>query len=332
MTDGTGTTAYEYDKYTEQLKTMTYPDGLTLANQYDAGNNRTHMVGPFGAETFFTYDNLNRMNTVGSVEKQPDTTYQYYKNGLVQGAISSNGYETQNRYTGSKLTELNHVLAEKVTNHFEYGYDDNKNIRERLQNGVSDSFTYDELNRISTSTENNETYSYDSRGNRLTLTTDQELQIKPREYSYDDQNRLTKVSVNGQTVEYRYNGDGLLVERIQGGVHTRYYYDSNSEQIIAEATVENGKPNLVANYTRGLKLEAIEYADQTKAYPLYNGHGDLVELRDSAGMLLNQYQYDIWGNIISEQEKVHNPFRYSGELWDDEVELQYLRAAGMIRP
>ncbi|MED4954711.1 RHS repeat-associated core domain-containing protein [Paenibacillus macerans] len=34
----------------------------------------------------------------------------------------------------------------------------------------------------------------------------------------------------------------------------------------------------------------------------------------------------MWGNIISEQEKVHNPFRYSSELWDDEVELQYLRA------
>jgi RHS repeat-associated protein len=326
MTDGTGTTSYNYDKYTEQLKTMTYPDGLTLTNQYDAGNNRTHMTGPFGAETFFTFDNLNRMKTVGSVEKQPDTTYEYYKNGLVQGTVSSNGYKTQSRYTGSKLTELNHVLAENVTNHFEYGYDDNRNIRERLQNGVSDSFTYDELNRISTSTENNETYSYDSRGNRLTLTTDQELKTKPREYSYDDQNHLTKVSLNGQTVEYRYNGDGLLVERIQSGVQTRYYYDSNSEQIIAEAKVENGKPNLVANYTRGLKLEVIEYADQAKAYPLYNGHGDLVELRDSTGALLNQYQYDIWGNIIAEKEKVHNPFRYSGELWDDEVELQYLRA------
>ncbi|MED4954709.1 RHS repeat-associated core domain-containing protein [Paenibacillus macerans] len=326
MTDGTGTTTYEYDKYTELLKTMTYPDGLTLSNQYDAGNNRIHMAGPFGAETFYTYDNLNQVKTVGSVEKQPDTTYQYYKNGLVQGAVSGNGYETQNRYSGAKLTELNHVLAENVTHHFEYVYDDNKNIRERLQNGINDSFTYDELNRISTSTENNETYTYDPRGNRLTLMTDQELKTKPREYSYDDQNRLTKVSLNGQTVEYRYNGDGLLVERIQGGVHTRYYYDSNSEQIIAEATVENGKPNLVANYTRGLKLEAIEYADQTKAYPLYNGHGDLIELRDSAGTLLNQYQYDIWGNIISEQEKVHNPFRYSGELWDDEVELQYLRA------
>ncbi|MFK4342208.1 MULTISPECIES: RHS repeat-associated core domain-containing protein [unclassified Paenibacillus] len=42
--------------------------------------------------------------------------------------------------------------------------------------------------------------------------------------------------------------------------------------------------------------------------------------------MLNQYQYDIWGNEEVKEEKVHNPFRYSGELWDDTTELQYLRA------
>nr|WP_256021769.1 RHS repeat-associated core domain-containing protein [Paenibacillus kribbensis] len=57
-----------------------------------------------------------------------------------------------------------------------------------------------------------------------------------------------------------------------------------------------------------------------------NGHGDIIEIRDSSGALLNQYQYDIWGNEEVKEEKVHNPFRYSGELWDDTTELQYLRA------
>ncbi|MEF2248033.1 RHS repeat domain-containing protein [Paenibacillus sp. IITD108] len=142
--------------------------------------------------------------------------------------------------------------------------------------------------------------------------------------TFDKQDRLTQVIVDGKTVQYRYNGDGLLIERSYNGEVTRYYYDGGS--IIAEATVVNGAPTLKASYIRGNKLEAIQYGNGTKAYVQYNGHGDIVELRDKDGAILNQYSYDIWGNPIIEEETVHNPFRYSGELWDDTTNLQYLRA------
>jgi RHS repeat-associated protein len=59
---------------------------------------------------------------------------------------------------------------------------------------------------------------------------------------------------------------------------------------------------------------------------MFNGHGDVTELRDAAGGLLNSYSYDIWGNTTAVSEKVSNSFRYSGELWDDSTDLQYLRA------
>ncbi len=103
-----------------------------------------------------------------------------------------------------------------------------------------------------------------------------------------------------------------------------YYYDG--DQIIAEATIVEGVPHLKARYIRGNRLEAIQYADDTKAYVLYNGHGDMVELRDSQGITLNQYDYDVWGNVLAATEQVYNPFRYSGELWDGVTHLQYLRA------
>ncbi|MEW9701496.1 RHS repeat-associated core domain-containing protein [Paenibacillus sp. SI8] len=41
---------------------------------------------------------------------------------------------------------------------------------------------------------------------------------------------------------------------------------------------------------------------------------------------LNSYQYDIFGNIVSQQENLPQPFKYSGEMMDDKVGLQYLRA------
>ncbi|KOP67943.1 hypothetical protein AMS62_23810 [Bacillus sp. FJAT-18019] len=88
----------------------------------------------------------------------------------------------------------------------------------------------------------------------------------------------------------------------------------------------NGQPVHKATYIRGNALEAIDYADDSRAYVLSNGHGDITELQDESGQVLNRYSYDLWGNIISQEERVHNPFRYSGEYWDETSKLQYLRA------
>ncbi|OPH62160.1 hypothetical protein BC351_02715 [Paenibacillus ferrarius] len=49
-------------------------------------------------------------------------------------------------------------------------------------------------------------------------------------------------------------------------------------------------------------------------------------LTDASSNTLNTYTYDMWGNPITTQEAVAQPFRYSGEMMDDKVGLQYLRA------
>ncbi|EPY14883.1 Rhs family protein [Paenibacillus alvei A6-6i-x] len=61
-------------------------------------------------------------------------------------------------------------------------------------------------------------------------------------------------------------------------------------------------------------------------YYVSNGHGDITEIRDAQGNVLNRYTYDIWGNPLVQEEQVPNIFRYSGEYWDAATNLQYLRA------
>lgn len=312
MTDGTGTTSYGYDPYTELLTQVTYPDQRQMTIQYDENDRRTEMTGPFGLQTFYTYDVTNRLKTVGTEEVSPDAIYAYYKNGLLRTSSTQNGIVSTFKYDGQSLIELQQQQSEEVLNKYEYKYDGNKNITERNQNGKADSFTYDPLNRVETSSLYNEGYTYDTRGNRQTLKTDTEPQIQEAQYTYDDQNRLSQVINGKDTVNYQYNGDGLLVERTQNGETTRYYYDGH--QIIAEAKVVDGKSEVTAQYERGQRLEAIVYGDSSKAYVTYNGHGDVMELRDAQGNILNQYSYDIWGNVISKKETVYNPFLYSGEL------------------
>ncbi|REE81238.1 RHS repeat-associated protein [Paenibacillus taihuensis] len=336
MTDVIGMTSYHYDPFTEQLKETIYPDGLKVSLQYDdVSGNRKQMTGPFGSTTYYSFDNLNQLKTVGTDPLKADASYSYYLNGLHEQTDALNGISSRNTFNGMQLEGLDHVQNDKQINQYTYHYDANKNIDNRIQKQLTedasydtktDDFTYDALNRAETSTEFAESYSYDARGNRKVTSSEQSL-VPPTvmENKYDDFNRLTEVKTeDNTTVQYRYNGDGLLVDRMQNGETTRYYYDG--DQIIAEATVVDGVPQLKANYIRGNQMEAIEYADGTKAYPLYNGHGDLVELRDQQGNVLNKYQYDIWGNILSQSETIHNPFKYSGELYDDKTKLQYLRA------
>ncbi|MFM1655806.1 RHS repeat domain-containing protein [Brevibacillus sp. B_LB10_24] len=44
-------------------------------------------------------------------------------------------------------------------------------------------------------------------------------------------------------------------------------------------------------------------------YYLYNSHGDAVSITDANGETLNRYEYDSWGNIVSQQEAMSNPFK-----------------------
>ncbi|MFC5701463.1 hypothetical protein ACFPVX_09205 [Cohnella faecalis] len=45
---------------------------------------------------------------------------------------------------------------------FDYNYDANGNINQRIENGTTNTFGYDALNRVKTSNQFAETYEYDS--------------------------------------------------------------------------------------------------------------------------------------------------------------------------
>lgn len=233
-------------------------------------------------------------------------------------------------YKGLQLSSLNYSGANLPAVQYKYEYDANNNIKTVTKNGLAQSYVYDELNRIQTSSLNNEVYSYDSRGNRSTLQTDaspeqSEIDAAPS-YEYDAYNQLTTVS-NGDAggVVYRYNGDGLMVERTENGETIRYYYDGS--QIIAEGKVNaNGTVTKIASYVRGIDLSYRTDSAGNKSYYMANGHGDTEYLADATGHVLNRYTYDLWGKPIQKEEQVANPFLYSGEYWDSTTNLQYLRA------
>jgi len=335
MTDATGVTTFGYKLSTGELTSVTFPDQKQITYTYDPNQLglRSSMKDPFGYTLVYQYDALNRLKSVGPTTTTNEVSYSYFKNGLIKEITQRNGNKSVMTYAGHSLDTVTHRKANgDEINHYNYDQDYNGNITtitSRVSSPINtaESFTYDELNRIKTVSNFNEIYNYDNRGNRQTLQSSNipDVMHQDAAYEYDSMNRLTKYSSGATVVQYRYNGDGMLYERTEGGQTTRYYYDG--DQIIAEANVVNGVASLKARYIRGNGLVARQGSDNSTAYYLHNGHGDVVDLWNASGSeRLNSYAYDIWGNVLVADERIDNPFQYSGELWDARSGLQYLRA------
>ncbi len=96
----------------------------------------------------------------------------------------------------------------------------------------------------------------------------------------------------------------------------------------------NSSNQVVKEYLRGLDLGGgiggIIYQKKGADYYHYhyNHKGDVVALTDGNGELAAYYEYDAWGNMMTEAEKsgVDNPYRHSTKEWDEHSGLYYFGA------
>ena len=58
-------------------------------------------------------------------------------------------------------------------------------------------------------------------------------------------------------------------------------------------------------------------------YYVYNAHGDVIQLTDSAGNVTKSYQYDAFGVEVNPDGTDTNPFRYATMYYDREIEVYY---------
>jgi len=92
--------------------------------------------------------------------------------------------------------------------------------------------------------------------------------------------------------------------------------------------------NVEMEYIRGLDLGGgiggIIYQKKSSDYYYYhyNHKGDVVALTDANGNLAAYYEYDAWGNTMTQAEAsgVENPYKYSTKEWDEKSGLYYFGA------
>ncbi|GGG06060.1 hypothetical protein GCM10010912_58370 [Paenibacillus albidus] len=218
------------------------------------------------------------------------------------------------------MESVTNTKGSTVLSKYVYGYDNNGNITsatETKSNGATQTTTYayDALNRLTTTVHpggGRDTYTYDVRGNRLTLeqSVSNPAEFQDTSYSYDLQNTLTSLTKGSSKTDFTYYADGLRFKKSTSGVQTQYNYNFNGE-VITEAK-SNGQK---ANYVRGDRVLVKKDKGTSKDYYyLYNGHGDVVQIVDTSGNIVNNYAFDEWGNITSQTEGISNPFKYTGEI------------------
>ncbi|GLX65669.1 S8 family serine peptidase [Paenibacillus glycanilyticus] len=330
--------SYEYRNDNGSLRKMEYPDGhyVETSEDFTASVPYSKIKDPFGKISYYAYDKLNRLDyvTLDSLTGTKEADYSYTPSGYINQIKFPNNYEIDYQYSDTDSAQLKNIKHKDssgtIINQYDYIYDKNFNttsVTSKIGSSTEIiSANYDPVNRLSTVNGDEESYSYDTNGNRIQLTSNKVIDISPASYRYNIWNELVQVTMeNGEEVTLKYDPDGFLYERNYNNDKTRYYYYLGN--IIAEGTVKSDNTvSLKGRYLYGMGLISKMDKEDNKFYYLTNGHGDVVEIINSLGGIENQYKYDVWGNPTTIKESVSNPFKYSGEYWDEDIALQYLGA------
>lgn len=356
MTDSTGTTTYAYDN-ANRLTSVTFPGSRTVSYGYDAVGNRTSITYPGGTKTVtYVYDAANRMTSVTDWNSK-QTTYTYDNANRLTGVTLPTGTGVTTTYTydnANRVTAVAHTKSGTTITGASYTLDANGNRTGRTVGTATDTYAYDGLNRMSSSTPTGGTatsYTFNATGNRLTsvygtdTTTsayddaDRVTSITPPgggspiSYTYDNAGQLTNrgsdtfawnaagrlssATVGGTTTTATYDGTGLRQSRTTGGTTTSYVWDvaRKTPQILDDGT---------AQYVYGMGRVERVTASATHYY-LTDGSGSTLALVDSSGTVVQSYDYDAWGNVRSSSGTSATEFQYTGEQRDP-TGLIYLRA------
>ncbi|WP_339190355.1 MULTISPECIES: RHS repeat-associated core domain-containing protein [unclassified Paenibacillus] len=316
---------------------------------YDKANRTTRLMGTHsGVGSFYTnyqysMQRLNKVQVDGKSSLNDaatvNATYGYFPTGQVKTITYptlTDGTTLITEYTYDALNRISTMTNKKsswVLSSYTYLYDNNGNttsVIEVLNNGAgkTTSYEYDKLNRLTKVVRpdggGTTTYVYDLQGNRQieSNTSSNQSELSNTNYTYDLQNTLTKVIKDSSSTTIDYLPNGLRYQKTSDAVKTQYNYNGNG--VVISESKSNGEK---ANYIRGDRLLVKKDVTTVKDYYyLYNGHGDVVQIVDTNGTVVNSYTYDVWGNIVHQTEGISNSFKYAGEIYDEETGLYYLRA------
>ncbi|MCP5013790.1 MAG: RHS repeat-associated core domain-containing protein [Ketobacter sp.] len=190
---------------------------------------------------------------------------------------------------------------------YAYAYDPVGNRLQQIIDGDTTEYLYDAANRLESV--DGTAYTFDANGNLLN--TDVMTNV------FDSANRLVESSRNENTIQPLYNGVNDRVGQTVGLSTTHFALD-----------VAAGLPEVI--YTSEgnayLHLPGVIITESSTGetrYLLSDGLGSVRQAVDETGSVVAYNEFDPYGNPV---QNGSSPYGFTGEWWQDEVELLHLRA------
>lgn len=315
-------TKYTYDEV-KRLLTTTDALGQVETNTYDVANGLLETTTDRNGQIFnFAYNGLGSITSkvLSDGTNAETTTY-----GLTGQVLSKQNGTTTINYAyndkGQLVSESNSAAGTIKS----YTYDSNGNrtgftLTRNDTTEISQGYTYDLLNRLTSVSENGAviaSYSYDANSNRTkTSVTGGET----TNYAYNIANMLTSQTTGDKLCEtYSYYLNGNVKTKVSGGDTTNYTYDSMNRLIS-----ENSTQYTFDDFGNRLTMSD----DESTTIYTYDLNNRLKESNKVEGdtTTTTQFFYDYNGNQITKVIMVNQPYSegMSGDYTISDISNNYI--------
>ena len=378
VSDNVSSLSYTYDDLNRVVSvsnsgTAGVPE-VILNYTYDDAGNKIQVSDQTGIQSDSEYDNRHRLTsrnwsgpgiqpvqvnfTYDGVGNRSSATRQFDSGGLQLAGTSAFSYDSLGR-----MTDLNHADA-SVTNiaDYVYSYDGVNRLVSAAHHGKVVSHTYDALGQVIQSSDSsfgNESFSYDSNGNRknagnVTGLNNQVLADGVADYSYDmEGNVITRTDVaTGDVTTYGYEHNNRLINvekrsptnvllnqtfyvyyalgrrisSIVDGQEIHHVYDG--EHVWADFDAAAG---VDARYLFGNESDEIiarnRSVDSNNHWYLSDSLGSVGDIADLSGNGINSIDYSSFGKTLAQVDPLlTDRYRFSGREYEESTGLYYYRA------
>jgi RHS repeat-associated protein len=353
--------SYVYDTV-GRLSTITNGGGRTYGYSYDTLGRRNSLSYPNGASATYGYDlkgnltSLVHKTSSGKVIDSFDYTHDKVGNRLskAEAEITWNyGYDKLYRLLQALPTKLHGKDKEQKHKGENYSYDPTGNRLTGPRKHAE--YSYGPGNQLLTS--RHTAYAYDKNGNLIGTTRqhpddldkkeheddhhDEEAKGATWAYTYDYENRLVRAETDHDhektVVTFKYDPLGRRIEKKtektehgnskESTTHT-YVYDGQAIILEYVTRSDDGKKQTeVSKFVHGPGIDEHLSMEKRGGVFFYHadGLGSIVALTDGKQTVVENYEYDSFGNLKNDALPMQ-PFTYTGREWDKETGLYYYRA------
>jgi RHS repeat-associated protein len=324
MDDPTGTTTYQMDAL-DRVISLKNSINQVWNWTFDAAGRMTSQANPNGTSVHLNFDNADQLLQIKHLTGvNPLTQFDYVLNPVGNRTRQTEAIGSSSRVRDFTYDQVDRLLSSStVPESFSY---------DLVGNQKQNSQSHDAANRLLSDSEF--TYQHDANGNLTRKTRISDGVITS--YFWDSENRLIGVTTPSSNITYRYDSLRRRIEKSVNSVVTRYVYDG--ADLILEA---DGNNVLKTKYTYGagidrpLMREELDSSGQTIAVQVYHqdGNNNVVALTDLSGSFLESYEYSAFGKL-SKFDASHHPitgpplssFTFTGREFDSESGLYFYRA------